>query len=251
MMHRFSAHLRSNVVGYVALFIALGGSSYAAVRLAPNSVTTSAIAKRAVTNAKLAPNSVTGSTVKNGALTASDFKSGTFLQGLKGDVGPDGKRGFDGLQGLKGEAGPQGTPGTKGDAGHDGSGSIALRARVGGAVTAKHGAQTNVPLTGATWTQGAGQVNLLVGSVDLTVPSGCTGSLSNNLIVSVDGKAATVAIAPLLPAGPVTMPIIVGTLSEPEADTSHTLTASFANACTQDGQDYTINGAKLDVLVFG
>ncbi len=54
-MHRLSAHLRGNAVGYVALFIALGGSSYAAVRLAPNSVTTTTIAKRAVTNAKLAP----------------------------------------------------------------------------------------------------------------------------------------------------------------------------------------------------
>ena len=256
-MHRLSAHLRGNAVGYVALFIALGGSSYAAVRLTPNSVTTTAIAKRAVTHAKLAPNSVTGSNVKKGALTASDFKAGTFLQGLKGDAGAagfDGERGFDGLQGLQGDAGPQGpqgVEGAKGDPGHDGSASIALRARVGGAVTAKNGAQTSVPLTGATWTQGAGQVNLVVGSVDLTVPSGCTGSLGNNLIISVDGQATTVAIAPLVPPGRITMPIVVGSLSEPDNDTPHTMTATFANSCAQAGQDYTVHGVKFDVLAFG
>jgi hypothetical protein len=259
-MHRLSAHVRGNVVGYLALFIALGGTSYAAVRLAPNSVTSAAIAKRAVTHAKLAPNSVTSANVKKGALTASDFKAGTFIQGLKGDAGAagvDGERGLDGVQGFQGPQGdpgpqgPQGTAGTKGDPGHDGSASIALRARVSGTVTAKNGAQTSVPLTDATWTQGAGQVNLVVGSVDLTVPSGCTGSLGNNLIISVDGQATTVAIAPLVPPGRVTMPIVVGTLSEPTGDTPRTMTATFANSCAQAGQDYTVHGAKFDVLAFG
>lgn len=256
-MHRLSAHLRGNAVAYAALFVALGGTSYAAVRLEPNSVTTKTIAKRAVTNAKLAPNSVTSGNVKNGSLTASDFKAGTFLQGIKGDTGAagaDGDRGFDGLQGPQGEPGPQGVqgvPGAKGDPGHDGSASIALRARGTGAVTAKNGAQTSVPLSGATWTQGAGQVNLVVGSIDLTVPASCTGSLGNNVIISVDGQATTVAIAPLTPPGRITMPVVVGTLSEPDNDTPRTMTASLANSCAQAGQDYTVHGVKLDVLAFG
>jgi hypothetical protein len=107
-------------------------------------------------------------------------------------------------------------------------------------------------LTSASWTQPAGQLNLIAGSVDLTVPSSCTGSFGNSLIVSVDGKPATLAIAPTVPAGTsVTMPFVVGTLSEPEAATPHTLTAAFANSCTKGGEDYAVNGTKLDVIAIG
>ena len=37
-MKRLRAHIRHNVVGYLALFVALGGASYAAVNLPANSV---------------------------------------------------------------------------------------------------------------------------------------------------------------------------------------------------------------------
>jgi hypothetical protein len=249
MIHRFIAHLRGNVIGYLALFVALGGSSYAAVRLTPGSVKSSALAAGAVTHAKLARNSVTAANVKNGGLTASDFKSGAFLQGLKGDVGPQGGKGLDGISGLKGAAG---SPGIQGPAGKDGSASIAAKARLGNSVTAPHGASTGVPLSAATWTQSAGQLDLIAGSVTLAVPSSCTGSFGNSLIVSVDGQPATLAIAPTVPAGTsVTMPILVGTLSEPDSDTQHTMTASFANSCTKSGEDYAVNGAKLDVIAIG
>ena len=38
MVSRICSHLRGNAVGYVALFFALGGVSYAAVDLAKNHV---------------------------------------------------------------------------------------------------------------------------------------------------------------------------------------------------------------------
>jgi hypothetical protein len=84
------------------------------------------------------------------------------------------------------------------------------------------------------------------------VPSSCTGSFGNSLVVSIDGTAQTFAVAPTVPAGTsVNMPIIVGTLSEPDAATQHTMTASFANSCTKSGEDYAVNGAKLDIIDIG
>jgi hypothetical protein len=64
----------ANVVSVLALFIALGGSAYAALKLPKNSVGSKQIKKNAVTSAK----------VKNGTLTASDTKKGQFA--LPGDL---------------------------------------------------------------------------------------------------------------------------------------------------------------------
>ena len=44
------------------------------------------------------------------------------------------------------------------------------------------------------------------------------------------------------------MPFLVGTLAEADKDTSHTLTASFANSCTKDGEAYSVTGLSVDVV---
>jgi hypothetical protein len=59
MMIRLVSHLRSNAIAYAALFVSLGGTGYAAVRLAPGSVGTSQLRNGAVTVKKLATGSVT------------------------------------------------------------------------------------------------------------------------------------------------------------------------------------------------
>jgi hypothetical protein len=51
-------HFKHNVVGYLALFVALGGTSYAAVNLPAGSVGTRQLRTGAVTNKKLAKGSV-------------------------------------------------------------------------------------------------------------------------------------------------------------------------------------------------
>jgi hypothetical protein len=248
MPRRIVAHLRSNVIGYVALFVALGGSSYAAVRLSPGSVTARAIAARAVTHAKLANNSVGTANVANGSLTTADLKPGTILQGLKGDVGgkgASGSAGLGGVDGLRGEAGPQGP------AGHDGSASLGAKARLSGTVSAPHGAATNVPVSGGAWTQSAGELDLIAGSATIHTPASCTGSFGNSLVVSVDGTPQTFAAVPSVPASStITVPLVVGTLSEPDADGQHTLTAKLANSCTKDGEDYSVTGLKIDTIKF-
>lgn len=78
MQGRLRAHLEGNLVGYVALFVALGGTTYAAATAPKNSVVTKSIKKGAVTNAKLAKNAVTGTKVRNGSLTAADIDVSTL-----------------------------------------------------------------------------------------------------------------------------------------------------------------------------
>jgi hypothetical protein len=80
MSHRVGRHLRHNVVGYVALFVALGGASYAAVSLPKNSVGQKQIKKGAVTRSKLANRAVNGSKVATGSLTGKQIKSSTLGQ---------------------------------------------------------------------------------------------------------------------------------------------------------------------------
>jgi hypothetical protein len=52
-------HLRRNAVAYLALFVALGGTSYAALRLPAGSVGNRQIRNQAVSAAKIAPGAIT------------------------------------------------------------------------------------------------------------------------------------------------------------------------------------------------
>ena len=63
----------ANVVATLALFIALGGASYAAINLPKNSVGSKQLKKNAVTGAKIKKNAVTGVKVKDHSLTGSDI----------------------------------------------------------------------------------------------------------------------------------------------------------------------------------
>jgi hypothetical protein len=254
MLSGIAGHLRANVVGYLALFAALGGTSYAAVRLAPGSVNTSALANGAVTHSKLAPGSVGANDIVKRSLSASVFKPGALLTAVNaasGSKGGSGAAGANGSAGLAGANGAQGPAGSAGQAGADGSASIVMKARDTATVTAPHGASTDVPLSGGTWTQGANDVNLITGSVQLGIPSTCTGSFGNALSIYVDGVANTFALAPTAPASStVTIPFLVSELMEPGTSTQHTITAKLANSCTKSGEDYTVSNVKVDVVTF-
>jgi hypothetical protein len=81
MSSRPLAHIRNNIVAYVALFIALGGTSYAAMSLPAGSVgkrqlrngavTASKLGKHAVTAAALDPKSIAGHVIGWAQLRAS------------------------------------------------------------------------------------------------------------------------------------------------------------------------------------
>lgn len=84
----------ANVMATVAVFIALGGSSYAAVTLTKNSVKSKHIAKGAVKRSDIGKGAVNSAKVADFSLLAKDFKSGqlpTGPQGLQGDKGEKGR----------------------------------------------------------------------------------------------------------------------------------------------------------------
>jgi hypothetical protein len=239
---RLIVHVKHNVVGYLALFAALGGTSYAAVRLTPGSVTNRALARGAVTHTKLAVNSVGARNIINGTLTQGDFAPGTLAALTNGSKG---------AAGGKAGAGATGPAGPAGRAGADGSASIVARARGTASVTAPHGANTSVPVDGGTWTQDTGDIALVTGSATIKTPAGCTGSFGNALTIQVDGAPATFAAAPTAPASTtMTMPIAVMAVMEPASSTSHRISASLANSCTKAGEDFQVSDLKLDIVKF-
>jgi hypothetical protein len=66
----------ANVLSCMALFVALGGAAYAAVKIPPNAVKTRNIANQAVTNAKIKREAVTSGKIKNGGVNALDIGAG-------------------------------------------------------------------------------------------------------------------------------------------------------------------------------
>lgn len=84
----------------IALFVALGGSSYAAVTITGKNIKNDSVTTKDIKN-----NSVTGRDVRNRSLQAQDFKPGQ----LRGGPAGSGR-----APGPQGPAGPQGAPGPQG-----------------------------------------------------------------------------------------------------------------------------------------
>ena len=68
----------ANVMATVAVFIALGGASYAALKLPKNSVGAKQLKKNAVTTAKIKKEAVTAAKVKKGTLTGAQINASTL-----------------------------------------------------------------------------------------------------------------------------------------------------------------------------
>jgi hypothetical protein len=91
VLTQLGSYVRRHHLGFLALFIALSGTAYAAT-LPRNSVGTAQLKNRAVTSKK----------VKDFSLLAKDFKSGQLPAGRPG---PQGAQGIPGPQGVPGAAG--------------------------------------------------------------------------------------------------------------------------------------------------
>jgi hypothetical protein len=94
------------VVACIALLVALGGTSVAAVsQLAKNSVGPAQLQFGAVTNQKIRNNAVNSSKVANRSLLRTDFAPGQLPAGPTGPQGPAGAAGPAGPAGAAGPAG--------------------------------------------------------------------------------------------------------------------------------------------------
>jgi len=113
----------ANVIATIALFIALGGTSYAALKLPRNSVGATQIRTGAIRSSE----------VKDRSLQVRDLSLSAREE----------------LQGERGPIGPQGAPGSSGAAGTAGSGSgTTVIAASGVAITSKSLVATAAPATG-------------------------------------------------------------------------------------------------------
>jgi hypothetical protein len=112
-MARFRAQVQSPAlwIALVALFVALGGTGYAALNIANNSIGTKQLKRGAVKNPDLAANSVTGRKVKRRSLDRTDFKANSLPRGPQGPVGRPGATGSPAFGAVlgRGEAVPAGT----------------------------------------------------------------------------------------------------------------------------------------------
>jgi hypothetical protein len=97
------------VVAALALLVALGGTSIAAVSIT--------IPANSVGTAQLKNDAVTTTKVKNGSLLKVDFRTGQIPAGPRGPIGPRGPAGPAGPAGAAGAAGASGPAGATGPAG--------------------------------------------------------------------------------------------------------------------------------------
>jgi hypothetical protein len=147
MLKRLLSRLTyANVVATLAIFIALGGSSYAVIR-----VTGKNVADNSLTGADI--KDLTSQDIRDYSLLKRDFKRGELKASSQGVPGPQGS------PGLKGDAGSPGLRGDKGDRGDAGS----------------KGA------TGATGSQGTTGATGSEGATGTTGPKGDPGPLLNVL----------------------------------------------------------------------
>jgi hypothetical protein len=102
------------VIACIALAIALGGTSYAAISLPAGSVGTKQLKRNAVNSAK----------VKNRSLLAVDFKRGQLPRGAPGARGATGATGAQGIQGAPGQNGANGANGVNGATGPRGPSDV-------------------------------------------------------------------------------------------------------------------------------
>jgi hypothetical protein len=175
MIGRIRARITyANVVATLALFVALGGTSYAVNQLGSNDIRDNSIRSRDVHD-----NSLRSRDIHNRTLLAKDFKRGQLPKPGHGSRGPRGLRGLRGRTGKTGRRGKTGSPGVSGasvvsiDTASDSNDKSATaqcpsgRRALGGGATLKSGPPTNIalassgpsgnPATG--WHAGALEVN--------------------------------------------------------------------------------------------
>jgi Collagen triple helix repeat (20 copies) len=236
------AYVRRNHLGLLALFVALGGTSYAAMTLPANSVGTRQLKGGAVTLSKISD------------AAQADLQG---AKGPRGRQGPMGVPGQQGIQGLQGNTGQQGNQGPPGDPGPSGS-SVVARARGSSTLTAIYPGPTSYPLTGGSWTQAATEVDEIVGQVTITTAQGVSGCMPTSgaqFFIYVDSTLIGKFFAddPSWTAQSVhtvEVPRTINYVYEPGVATPHTLTVQVSGDCpsTTTPQDATVDNVSIDVI---
>lgn len=258
----------SQAISTTALFVALGGTSYAAIKLPNNSVGSAQIKSNAVASSEIKNGSVAEKDLASAVrskLAAGGEKGSTGAQGPRGDTGATGPAGAKGDTGATGAKGDTGAQGPKGDPGTPGTGGGTTRvARIGlsgGPLTIAPGQTVSVPLTGASWAGVADEVlsplsfrqtvTASSGTCTLVTGSGNPGNDFPDIRYEVGGELiSSDQFSYTEPAGPT-----FGTTVQTTArglDTiafrtaaPRTVTAKFRNFCTDSS--FTVSAIAIDV----
>jgi hypothetical protein len=122
----------ANVVATLALFVALGGTGYAAFSLPRDSVTARELRRGAVGHSELRRDAVTSSNIRDGSVGVREL-SAAARDGLAGPPGPTGNTGATGAAGAPGSAGATGPTGAPGKEGAPGRSPVTFRAAINSA----------------------------------------------------------------------------------------------------------------------
>jgi hypothetical protein len=236
MLRTLSGHVRQQLVGYIALFIALGGVSYAAITLPARSVGSKHLAKNSVTSAK----------VKNGSLRPADFKRGSLVgssvaQGPAGPAGP---------MGPAGAAGPAGPEGAAGPAGRDGA-ALAHTVLFEGNYTPPQSVFSLPTLVNPTWTQPAGALDFFFARVRIIRNSTTIcdeAGQEMEVYLRLDNNNASTQITKLSASGTHVLGFKppYAWLVPPAVDTEHTIELFAKSNCGEAG-GWRIQEVRVDV----
>jgi hypothetical protein len=116
----------ANIVASLALFVALGGVSYAAITIPKNSVGSTQLKANAVTSVKVKDGTLEQADFAPGALPASGANGANGANGEQGESGERGETGDEGERGEQGETGATGQRGEQGEQGDDGEDAALL-----------------------------------------------------------------------------------------------------------------------------
>ena len=202
MFRRTLLHLRRNAVAYCALFVATGGTSYAAASLPANSVGSKQIKKSAVSAPKIKKNAITAAKIKKNAVTAAKIKADAidttkvkdgslllkdFAPGLmtaqQSSASTDASAGARGASGEAGPAGTKGATGAKGDTGATGPAGPAGVTNVVVRTDSSDSASASVYCLAGEHVVGGGGSSQAAGySIHESVPIGINGPNSNGTV---------------------------------------------------------------------
>ncbi len=169
----------SGVMSTIAVFIALGGTSVAAVQLRKNQVRASNVASGQIQARHHAVGGVTSTAIRDGSVRRADL-----APDITGGAGAQGQSGLAGLQGPAGPPGPVGAPGAPGAPGAAGAAGAALVVNQSIGATTLGTGGTGTIMTVA-WTQPPGVLDELSGVMSITWPGGCTYDQSSAIDLKI------------------------------------------------------------------
>ena len=246
MLNGLRHHLRSNLIAYLALFVALGGTgAYAANTIGSEDVIDNSLRTEDIQTATLLrqdhkPEELTGTYILDGSLSFFDLAPGTIVNSRLADNAVT--SGKVASNTLTGDDVNEGTLDTR----------VKVRANQSNASQASGAADTevNIPLTGNTWTQAGDEMNRGFFRATVSTPT-CAGPVPPfgfaTVRVKLDGEVLATTFAAGVGGGDQIVAADLGSFPGPGSADAHTLTATISDNC-DDAQNFSVSDFKAEFV---